>query len=105
MKKPQNFPFFAAPYHKPCPKKRESLQQGFASQSPEKIVGTNFKKNGKKCFNSDTEDHGISKYVRTTPADHLSFPFNPSMGIRLHCKANLRSRHVWDSRSQSEDNY
>ena len=64
------------------PKKRESLQQAFACQSPLKIVGT--KKSGKKHFNADTEDHCISKHARITPADHLSFPFNPSMGNRLH---------------------
>ena len=49
-----------------------------------KIVGTNFKKNRKKNFNAYTEDHCISKHARITPADHLSFPFNPSMGNRLH---------------------
>ena len=64
------------------PKKRESLQQVFASQSPVKIVGT--KKNNKKRFSADTEDYCISKHARITPADHLSFPFNPSMGNRLH---------------------
>ena len=64
------------------PKKRESLQQAFASQSPVKIVST--KKNSKKRFNADTEDHCISKHARISPADHPSFPFNPSMGNRLH---------------------
>ena len=64
------------------PKKRESLQQAFASQPPVKIVGT--KKNSKKCFNADTEDHCISKHAIISPAAHLSFPFNPSMGNRLH---------------------
>ena len=63
------------------PKERESLQQAFASQSPVKIVAT--KKNSKKRFNADTEDHCISKHARISPADHLSFPFNPSMGYRL----------------------
>ena len=57
------------------PKKRESLQQAFASQSPLKIVGT--KKNSKKCFHTDNKDHCICKHARITPADHLSFPFNP----------------------------
>ena len=52
------------------PKKRESLQQGFASQSPVKVVG--IKKNNKRRFNADTEDHCISKHARITPADHLS---------------------------------
>ena len=47
-----------------------------------KIVGT--KKNSKKRFNADTEDHCISKHARISPADHLSFPFNPSMVNRLH---------------------
>ena len=64
------------------PKKRESLQQVFASQSPVKIVGT--KKNSKKRFSADTEDYCISKHAIITPADHLSFPFNPSMENRLH---------------------
>ena len=63
------------------PKKRGSLQQVFASQSPVKIVCT--KKNSKKPFNADTEDHCISKQARITPADHLSFPFNPSMRNHL----------------------
>ena len=38
-----------------------------------------------------SEDHCISKHARIiskhgriTPADHLSFPFNPSMGNRLY---------------------
>ena len=47
-----------------------------------KIVGT--KKSSKKRFSADTEDHYISKHPRITPTDHLSFPFNPSMGNRLH---------------------
>ena len=64
------------------PQKRQSLQQAFASQSPVKIVGT--KKNSEKYFNADTEDHCISKHARISPADHLSFLFNPSMGNRLH---------------------
>ena len=64
------------------PKKRESLHQAFASQSHVKIVGT--KKNRKKRFNADTNDHCISKHARITPADHLSLPLNPSMGNRLH---------------------
>ena len=64
------------------PKKRESLQQAFANQSPVKIVGA--KKNSKKHFNADADNHCISKHARITPADHLSFPFNPSMGNCLH---------------------
>ena len=47
-----------------------------------KIVGT--KKSSKKRFSADTEDHYISKHPRITPADHLSFPSNLSMGNRLH---------------------
>ena len=47
-----------------------------------KIVGT--KKNSKKRFNADSEDNCISKHARISPADHLSFSFNPSMGNRLH---------------------
>lgn len=47
-----------------------------------KIVCT--KKSGKKHFNADTEDRYISKDARITPAGHLSFPFNPSMGNCLH---------------------
>ncbi|XP_015777822.1 PREDICTED: uncharacterized protein LOC107355751 [Acropora digitifera] len=69
------------------PKNRESLQQAFASQFPVKIVGT--KKNSKKRFNADTEDHCISKHARISPGDHLSFPFNPSMGNRLHTVKQL----------------
>ena len=64
------------------PKKRESLQQAFASPSPVKIVGT--KENSEKHFNADTEDHCISKHARISPRDHLSFPFNPSIGNSLH---------------------
>ena len=64
------------------PKERESLQQAFASQSPVKIVGT--KENSEKRFNADTDDHCISKHARISPGDHLSFPFNPSMGNCLH---------------------
>ena len=41
-------------------------------------------KSSKKRFSADTEDHYISKHARITPADHLSFPFNPSMGNHLH---------------------
>ena len=67
------------------PKKRESLQNAFASQSSVKIVG--IKKNNKRHFNADTEDHCISKRARITPADHLSFPFNPSIENRL-CTVN-----------------
>ena len=47
-----------------------------------KIVCT--KKSGKRRFNADTEDRCISKDARITRADHLSFPFNPSMGNCLH---------------------
>ena len=64
------------------PKKRESLQQAFASQSLVKIVST--KENSEKRFNVDTDDHCISKHARISPGDHLSFPLNPSMGNCLH---------------------
>ena len=64
------------------PKKRESLQQAFTSPSSVKIFGT--KENSQKHFNADTEDHCISKHARISPGDHLSFPFNPSMGNCLH---------------------
>ena len=47
-----------------------------------KIFGT--KENSKKHFNADTEDHCISMHARISPGDHLSFPFNPSMGNCLH---------------------
>ena len=47
-----------------------------------KIVGT--KKDSKKCFNANAEDHCISKHARITPAHHLSFSINPSKGNRLH---------------------
>ena len=76
------------------PKKRESLQQAFASQSLVKIVGT--KKTGKKRFNGDTEDHCISKHVRITPADHLSFPFNPSMGNHLHTVKQILEADMYE---------
>ena len=72
----------------------ESLQQAFASQSPVKIVGT--KKNSKKRFNVDTEDHCISKHARITPADHLSFPFNPSMGNRLHTVKQILEADIYE---------
>ena len=85
------------------PKKRESLQQAFANQSPVKIVGT--KKNSKKCFNADADNHCISKHARITPADHLSFPFNPSMGNCLHTVKQTLEADIYDCRSQSEDNY
>ena len=77
------------------PKKRESLQQAFASQSPVKIVGT--KKNSKKRFNADTEDHCISKHARITPADHLSFPFNPSMGNHLHTVKQILEADMYET--------
>ena len=76
------------------PKKRESLQQGFASQSPVKVVG--IKKNNKRRFNADTEDHCISKHARITPADHLSFPFNPSMGNRLHTVKQILEADIYE---------
>ena len=76
------------------PKKRESLQQALASQSPVKIVGT--KKNSKKCFNADTEDHCISTHARITPADHLSFQFNPSMGNRLHALKQILEADMYE---------
>ena len=63
-------------------KKREGLQQAFASQSPVKSVGT--KENSEKRFNADTQDHCISKHATISPGDHLSFPLNPSMGNCLH---------------------
>ena len=65
------------------PKKRESLQQVFASQSPVKIV-------------VDTEDHYISKHARITPADHLSFPFNPSMGNRRHTAKQILQLDMYE---------
>ena len=76
------------------PKKRESLQQAFASQSPVKIVGT--KKNSKKRFNVDIEDHCISKHARITPAVHLSFPFNPSMGNCLHIVKQILEADMYE---------
>ena len=85
------------------PKKRESLHQAFASQSHVKIVRT--KKNSKKHFNADTDDHCISKHARITPADHLSLPLNPSMGNRLHTVKQTLEADIYDCRSQSEDNY
>ena len=76
------------------PKKRESLQQAFTSQSPVKIVGT--KIHSKKRFNADTEDHCISKNARISPADHLSFPFNPSMGNRLHAVKQILQGDMYE---------
>ena len=76
------------------PKKRESLQQAFASQSLVKIVGT--KKNSEKRFNADTEDDCISKHARITPADHLSFPFNPSMGNRPHTVKQILETDIYE---------
>ena len=77
------------------PEKRESLQQAFASQSPVKIVGT--KKNSKKRFNADTEDHCISKHARITAADHLSFPFNPSMANSLHTVKQTLEADIYET--------
>ena len=76
------------------PKKRESLKQVFASQSPVKIVGT--KKSSKNRFNADTENNCISKHARITPADHLSFPFNPSMGNRLHTVKQILEADIYE---------
>ena len=50
----------------------------------------------KKCFSADTEDHYISKHARITPADHLSFPFNPSMGNRLHTVKQILQVDVYE---------
>ena len=83
------------------PKKRESLQQAFASQSPVQIVGTK-KNKTKKRFNADTEDHCITKHARITPADQLSFLFNPSMGNHLHA---VKKQTYMRRKSQSEDSY
>ena len=83
-------------------KKRENLHQGFASQSRVKIVGTK-----KKRFNEDTEDHCISVYTCKNYSCWSSvFPIQSTNGkLCAHCKANLRSWHLWDCRCQSEDNY
>jgi len=59
-----------------------------------KIVGT--KKNGKKHFNADTEDHCISKNAKITPTYHLSFPFNPSMGNRLHTVKQILEADMYE---------
>ena len=59
-----------------------------------KIVGT--KKNSEKCFNADTEDHCITKHARISPADHLSFPFNPSMGNRLHTVKQILQADMYE---------
>ena len=59
-----------------------------------KIVGT--KKNSTKCFNADTEDHCISRHAKITPADHLSFPFNPSMGNRLHTVKQILEADMYE---------
>ena len=90
------------------PKKRQSLQQAFASQYPVKLVGT--KKNSEKHFNADTEDHCISNHARISPADHLSFPFNPSMGNCLHTVKQILQGDMYEIvdlkvRSTIKDNY
>ena len=59
-----------------------------------KIVGT--KKNSKKHFNADTDGHCISKHARITPADHLSFPFNPSMGNCLHTVKQILEADIYE---------
>ena len=76
------------------PKKREHLQQAFASQSPVKIVGT--KENSQKRFNADTEEHCISKHARIRPGDHMSFPFNPSMGNCLHAVKQILQGDMYE---------
>ena len=92
------------------PKKRESLQNAFASQSSVKIVG--IKKNNKRHFNADTEDHCISKRARITPADHLitpadhlSFPFNPSMENRLCTVNQILEADIYDIYEREKQTY
>ena len=38
----------------------------------------------------------ISKRARITPADHLSFPFNPSMGNRLHTVKQILEADMYE---------
>ena len=76
------------------PKKRESLQQAFAGQSSVKIVS--IKKNNKRRFNADTEDHCTSKHARINPAGHLSFPYNPSMGNCLYTKKQILEADIYE---------
>ena len=54
------------------------------------------RKIAKKSFNADTEDHCISKHEIITPADHLSFPFNPSMGNRLHTVKQILEADMYE---------
>ena len=54
------------------------------------------RKTAKKRFNADTEDHYISKHARITPADHLSFPFNPSMGNHLHTVKQILKADIYE---------
>ena len=77
------------------PEKRESLQQAFASQSPVKVVG--IKKNYKRRFNADTEDHCISNHARITPADHLCLiPFNSSKGNCLYTVKQILEADIYE---------
>ena len=63
------------------PKNRTNLQQAYEKHSPVKIVGT--KRNERKRFNTDTEEHTIAKHAKITPATNLQFSFNQSFGNRL----------------------
>ena len=38
----------------------------------------------------------ISKPARITPADHLSFPFNPSIGNRLHTVKQILEADMYE---------
>ena len=58
------------------------------------IVGT--KKNSKKRFYSDSDDHCISRHARITPVDHLSFPFTPLMGNHLHTVKQILQADMYE---------
>ena len=61
---------------------------------PVRIVGT--KKNNKKRFIGYNEDHCISTHARITPADHLSFRFNPLLGNRLHALKQILEANIYE---------
>ena len=63
---------------------KQDLNAFFTMSSRNRKFEISCCESSKKRFSADTEDHYISKHARITPADHLSFPFSPSIGNRLH---------------------
>ena len=63
------------------------------------------RKVAKKYLNADTEDHCIHiKACKNYSCWSFVLPIQSINGkSSAHCKANLRSRHVWDCGSQSEN--